>query len=380
MSLRIIHILRAPMGGVLRHVRDLALEHTAQGHIVGIICDNAGNSGYNEAMLEKLSSKLALGVTRVSMDKNVGIKDIFAAAKIRNIVAKQNPDVIHGHGAKGGLFSRLCGTLTRVKSKRPARIYSPHGGSLHFDPASNAGNLYFKVERGLERYTDQLIFVAAHEQKTYIEKIGDPTCPAKIIYNGISEKEFSPVGTDDNAADFVFIGELRELKGPDLLVRAISRLKAEGASGISAVIVGDGEYREELHSLIVERGLQANVTMRSAMPARGAFKLGKTVVMPSRGEAMPYIVLEALAAGKPLVATNVGGIPEIFGNARDVLIEPDIDLLTARMRLALENLDDLRSRMPDIKRLQSKFTISAMASSMIETYNDAIEMRVKKNG
>ena len=363
------------MGGVLRHVRDLSMLHTAMGYDVGIICDVEGTPGYNEALISNLDKELSLGVTRSSMSRSIGPSDIYSASKILSALKKLDPDIIHGHGAKGGVYARACGTLVNTERGKPARFYSPHGGSLHFDPGSRNGKLYFKVERMLEGMTDRLNFVAAYEQNAYHEKIGVPACDAGIIYNGLTNEEFEPVKLVEQPVDFVFVGELRMLKGPDLVLRAVSRLKAEGAKDISAVLVGAGPDRDEVHDMIRERDLQTNVTIRPPMPARAAFQLGRCLVIPSRAEAMPYIVLESLAAGMPLITTNVGGIPEIFDNASDVLIEPDIDPLTARMRQALDDLPHLMDRMPRLDALKLRFSAESMAESMLEVYRHGLAKR-----
>lgn len=359
------------MGGVLRHVRDLAVLHTALGHEVGIICDIEGNAGYNEAILASLSNEIALGVTRTPMSRSVGPSDVFAASRILKTLKSLKPDIVHGHGAKGGVFARACGSLTNTDAGKPIRFYTPHGGSLHFAPQAKEGKIYFRIERILEKMTDGLSFVAQYEQQSYEDKIGVPHCATHIIYNGLTADEFNPIELVEAPADFLFIGELRMLKGPDLMLRAVSRLKAEGASDISAVLVGAGPDRDELHQMIKDRDLQTNVTIRPAMPARAAFQLAKCIVMPSRAEAMPYIVLEALAASCPLIATNVGGIPEIFGGASDVLVEPDIDQLTARMRQALEDLPSLTSRMPKHDTIKRQFNAELMAENMLEAYQSA---------
>jgi len=365
------------MGGVLRHVRDLATLHTAMGHDVGIICDAPGTDGYNEAQLEILDKNIALGVLRVSMSRSVGPSDLFSASKVLKKLKALKPDIVHGHGAKGGVFARSSGSLVNTSHRKPVRFYSPHGGSLHFDPQGKDGKIYFKIERILEKITDGISFVAQYEQDSYQDKVGIPHCSSSVTYNGLMPDEFEPIELIEKPADFVFVGEMRMLKGPDLMLRAVSRLKAEGATDISAVLVGAGPDRDELHQMIKDRNIQTNVTIRPPMPARAAFQLAKCVVMPSRAEAMPYIVLEALAGQRPLIATNVGGIPEIFAGASDVLVEPDIDQLTARMRQALEELPSLIKRMPNHETLKRRFSAELMAQNMLDAYRRAVEERHK---
>src|SRR5690606_14234142 len=99
---------------------------------------------------------------------------------------------------------------------------------------------------------------------------------------------------------------------------------AQAALGrkLSGVMVGDGEdlptYKAQVERLGLDR-----IRFLPPMPAREAFALARLVVVPSRAEAMPYIVLETLAAGKPMMASAVGGIPEIFGPDSPALVEPN---------------------------------------------------------
>src|SRR5690606_26892929 len=100
---------------------------------------------------------------------------------------------------------------------------------------------------------------------------------------------------------------------PDLFIDAFARTERALGRPLSALIVGDGPDRDRYETMIVERGLMRRIRMLPAMPAREAFPMARTVVVPSRAEAMPYIVIEALAARKPVIASRVGGIPEILG-------------------------------------------------------------------
>ena len=107
---------------------------------------------------------------------------------------------------------------------------------------------------------------------------------------------------------------MRDLKGPDLFIDALAAGRAaSSAASCSAVMVGAGDDLPRYQAQVDPLGLAERVVFLPPMPARQAFALAGMIVVPSRAEAMPYIVLEALAAGKPMIATAVGGIPEIFG-------------------------------------------------------------------
>ncbi|TCD14625.1 glycosyltransferase family 1 protein [Oricola cellulosilytica] len=360
------------MGGLFRHVRDLALAHEAAGHSVGIICDTPGVPGYSEGMVAELTPRISLGVKRVSMRREVGPRDLIDARKVLNVLKELKPSVLHGHGAKGGVYARALGSLIRAERSRVARFYSPHGGSLHYGAATRPGKAYFRVERFLERFTDHILFVADFEKRAYTAKIGPPACPWSVNRNGLTAAEFEPVEPVADAADFLFLGELRAIKGPDLFIHALAELKSAGHAHIRAVIVGDGAERQQLAGLAESLGLSDSVEFRPSMPAREAFALARTFVMPSRAEALPYVVIEALAAQVPVVATYVGGIPEIFGSSADALVAPESGALAAAMRAAAENRAHFMRLLPGQTTLKERFSIERMAEHALEAYREAV--------
>lgn len=367
--LRILHCFREPAGGVFRHVRDLAVEHARAGHDVGFLCDSATGGPFEEALLESVRPHLSLGATRLSIPRPVGPGDI---AVLRNAMPKMRalaPTIVHGHGAKGGVLARLAGTLLARKGDRPARLYSPHGGSLHHSATSLSGRLYFGAERLLERCSDALIFVSDYEQRTYAAKIGRPRTASYLVYNGVSAEEFAPVALAADCADFLFVGTMRDLKGPDVFIEAMALVSGRAGRPVSGVMVGDGPERDRYRAMIEERGLAGRISMRPAMTAREAFAFGRIMCVPSRAEAMPYIVLEALAAGKPVIASRVGGIPEVFGAECPALVPPGEAASLARVMIrAIEEPDWPAHAMPDGEAFRTRFSAEAMAGSVLAVY------------
>lgn len=375
--LTIVHCFRAPVGGVFRHVRDLAEEQAKAGHAVGIICDSTTGGAYEEELFAQLSPSLALGVRRYPMRRQIAPSDIAATFRAMRQVRALDPDILHAHGAKGGVYARVIGTLLRASGACVARIYSPHGGSLHYEATSLAGRVYFAAERVLERMTDAFVFVSAFEAAAYVEKVGELHRPARIVRNGLRPEEFEPVKPAADARDFVFVGELRDLKGPDVLIEALARLRDESGTPPTAVIVGDGPDKARYQALVGELGLTGSVTFLPRMPARQAFARGRVMVVPSRAESMPYIVLEAIAAGLPLIATRVGGIPEILGAESDRLVPPgDAAPLAAAMKQAAGNLSEARASAEEIRtRIRPTFSTANMASTINAVYAEVLGAR-----
>src|SRR5215470_2010089 len=323
-QLRIVHVARAPVGGVLRHILDLAAAQAAAGHAVGMVCDSITGGAFEDKLIGGIAGKLALGVTRLPMQRKVSVSDLLAARQVLGHIAALEPDIVHGHGAKGGAYGRLIGTWigSSIGRNRPVgRLYAPHGGSLHYDGSSLQGRVYFGVERLLERITDAIVHVSAYEAGVYRSKVGVPRCRTQVVPNGLRPEEFDPVAPRPDARDLLFLGTFRELKGIDIFLAAVAELEKSGRR-VSAHLVGQPDelprYQDQARAL----GLLDRVSFHDPKPPREAFAMARAIVVPSRAESMPYVVLEAIAAGMPIIASNVGGIPEIFGARADELVPP----------------------------------------------------------
>jgi glycosyltransferase involved in cell wall biosynthesis len=374
--LTIVHVARSPVGGVFRHIADLATAQRAAGHSVGLICDSVTAGPFEEERIAALAEKLDLGVVRLFMRRSIGPADLPAILSVAGHVHRMKADVIHCHGAKGGVYGRLAAFIERRRGRRVVCFYAPHGGSLHFDSGSMAGRIYFTVERALEGTTDALIHVSAYEAETYRKKIGVPRCPANVVVNGLRPEEFDPVELTPDTADFLFIGTLRDLKGVDVYLNALALLLKRGTT-CRALIIGAGEPGDEqrYRRMAQANGLAGRVSFLPPMPARRAFALARTVVVPSRAESMPYLVLEAAAAGRPLIATHVGGIPEILAGERDALVPPgDPAALADAMGQALFSPGRLEAEAALRRdRLRQRFSLSVMAGRIEDIYRGALE-------
>ncbi|MDX2159648.1 MAG: glycosyltransferase family 4 protein [Hyphomicrobiaceae bacterium] len=373
-TFRILHCLRAPVGGLFRHVRDLAREQARRGHAVGILCDTEGDA-LTEGRLAELAPDLVLGISRIPMPRDVGFADMTAVATTRDLARAFRADILHGHGAKGGAYARMAARSLRRRGIRAAAFYTPHGGSLHFSPSTPKGRIFMAAERWLARATEGLIFESRYAARAYVAGAGDPGCPTRVVHNGISPDELEPVHAVPDASDFVFVGELRHLKGVDLLLAAAEDIGRSRPCRVT--IVGAGPDGAALEELARAKGLEASVTFAGAMPAREAFRLGRVLVMPSRAESLPYVALEAAGAGLPLIATDVGGVSEIVAGTDTRLVPPDnAAALADAMREVLDHPDAAKARARRLHAaIASRFSVSAMTDGVVAFYVSAAEAR-----
>jgi glycosyltransferase involved in cell wall biosynthesis len=375
--LRIIHCFRSPVGGIFRHVRDLAEQHSRAGHQVGIVCDSTTGGAHEDALFDDIRPFLALGLTRMPIRRSISPADIPSIWRSYKKIKSLRPDVLHGHGAKGGMLARVIGSLLRVNKYRVARFYTAHGGSLHFARASLMGRAVFKMERLQEHFTDALIFICDFERQSYESKVGIPVTATRLIYNGINERDFRTVPTRSDSVHFVYIGMLRDLKGPDLFIEAFARTERLVGRTLSALLIGDGPDREKYQRMIVEAGLSSRIGILPAMRIADAFTMSQTIVVPSRAESMPYIVLEALAASKGVIAARVGGIPEALGPASAALADPaNVDDLARIMAASITEPDWKNRVMPRVETIHQVFSAPVMARDVLKLYYEILGVSV----
>ena len=369
--LRILHATRAPVGGIFRHILDVANGQIERGHQVGIITDSLTGGDRADAALAEIAPRLALGSHRIAIHREPHLTDPLVWMNLQKLVKQARPDVLHGHGAKAGAFVRM-----RPSSKTTIRVYTPHGGSLHYPLSTAKGKFYATLERALMGRTDLFLFESAFARDTYARNIGKPDALVRCVFNGVNSDEFDPVPLADDATDLAYVGEFRHIKGADLLVDAVAKLRADGRP-VTLTLGGDGEETKALKEQIARLGLESAVHFIGHVKARYGFSKGKLLVVPSRGDSMPYVVIEAAAAGIPMIAANVGGIPEVFAEQLDALFTPDhIGAMAEAIATALNNLDATHTRAQILReRIAQHFSQDAMVEGVLAGYRDALAKR-----
>jgi glycosyltransferase involved in cell wall biosynthesis len=370
--LRILHAVRAPVGGIFRHIIDVANGQAERGHHVGIVADSLTGGERAAAALAEIAPRMSLGVHRLAIRRQPHATDLGAWLRFMRLVRRLKPNVLHGHGAKAGAFVRM-----KARSKAMIRVYTPHGGSLHYPPSSLKGAFYSRLERSLMNRTDLFLFESAFARDTYQRIVGTPTAGlVRCVFNGVTAQEFDPVGTAPDATDVVYVGEFRHIKGADLLVDAVARLRA-GGKPLTLTLGGDGEETEALKAQIQKLGLNDVVRFLGHVKARDGFAKGRLLVVPSRGDSMPYVVIEAGAAGIPMIAAGVGGIPEIFGTHTDALFTPNsVGAMAAAIQSAIDDPAATSARAAALRdRIFQHFSQNTMVEGVIAGYRAAFANR-----
>lgn len=369
-ALNIIHVLRAPLGGLFRHVIDLVQGQVARGHRVGMVVDSLTDNARAAEVIGALAPTLKLGVSYTAMPRPLSPLDLAAAMHVSRRLRETDADIVHGHGAKGGAYARLAPTRKHV-----VRAYTPHGGSLLLDHGTLKGKAYLALEKVLMPRGDVYLFESAYSADIFHAKVGHPAGIERVIHNGVSQAEFAPVPLAAEASDIVFVGEYRPVKGIDTLIEALAVLKREGRQ-LTATLVGGGPEAENLKQQAARLGLEAAVRFTPAMPMRQALALGRLMVLPSRAESLPYVVLETAAAERPMITTRVGGIPEIYGPLSSALVPPaDVKALVGAIKEAVDQPSAIAERSRKLRtRIAASFSVEAMVDGVLSCYEQALDV------
>ncbi len=364
-------VLRAPVGGLYRHVIDLTDELGRRGHQVGLIMDSSLGDSQTDKRLSSLKTPPALGVKRIPIPRLIGPGDLSAIFRVRKLAKAMKVNVLHGHGAKGGFNARLAGFGRR----NMIAAYTPHGGVLHYGQKSPVGKMLHTIERGLLKITDAILFESAFAKAAFEKQIGKVPCPGPVVLNGLLRTDFSPLDPRLVEFDFAYVGELRALKGIHYMLDALVNVKRADGSAATLILGGGGPDEAAIREQIEMLGLKERVVMAGVQPALNVFARAGVVVMPSLMESLPYVALEAAAASKPLIATDVGGVKEIFGPTSSALLPAgDSEALRAAMQNALDAPQAANAEMKTrLAWVAENFSIQKMTDGIEKTYYECLK-------
>lgn len=291
---------------------------------------------------------------------------------LRRLIRELEPDLIHVHGARAALPI----TAARARSG-PALVYSVHG--YHFPAkAGGARSLAMLAERWCSARAETTIFVCEHD-RTLADHFGilKHCRHHPVIRNGV-ETESLPRRAADAGGPLVFAGRLVDQKNPIMLVEVLSLLRGED---VRLLVIGDGPLEAEMRARAEALGVLGRIEFRGALPHEAALEAiarGAVLLLPSLWEGLPIVLLEAMAIGVPVVASAVGGIPEVVEHeGTGLLVDRHVPERYAEAVRRLLHEPDLRARITTGARrlVAERFSWAAVRQAFLETYRQALRVR-----
>ncbi len=377
--MRILEVLEPSGGGSGRHFVDLCAGLKARGHHVTAVYSPVRAE---ERFVQELSALDLDDTIALPMLRSVGPKDFSAWRGLRRIIDRKGPfNIIHGHSSKAGALTRM-----RLPGPHVPRIYTPHAFRTMDPTLSSKARLVFGTIEGLlgRFFTDRLICVSKSEYDHALD-LGIPASRLNLVVNGVgalpsgrrAEIRKSYGLTDDNLV-FGFIGRLSPQKAPERLIAAFTAI-ASRAPQARLLIIGSGELEPDVRRQIAAGGIADRVIIDAALPGAEALQAIDVAVMTSRYEAMSYVMLEAAAAGLPLILTDVGGTINVLEHEVNGLIVPNTDDATPLIE-AMSALCDPATRTryaaaAEVRR--NRYGLDAMVEQTIAVYEQAAKVRTR---
>jgi glycosyltransferase involved in cell wall biosynthesis len=356
------------IGGGQKHVLELAGRLVRRRLDVAVACEA---SGYLVDQLRQCG--IPHHVVRLSTRPS-----LRAIADTVDAIRSSRAELVHTHGGTAGLYGRLAARwIGKVRT-----VHTYHG--IHYLHDRRPGKRLARraIDRFLLRWTDEIICVAQSDQKLALRERLALSDHVSVIYNGIDITQFHPHRSSDNgvprrSGEFIVgtVGRLHEQKGHIFLLEAAALIRQTHPQ-VRFRIIGDGPLRTALEARARALGIEAAVEFLGARDdVAEQMREFDAFALPSLWEGLPYVLLEARAAGLPIITTDFSGVREVIADANDAIIVPTRDA----QALADAIVELMRNRALWVRRgasgaqvVRERFSLDTMVEQTLNVYARAM--------
>lgn len=375
--MRVLHVMECTIGGTRRHLVDVALGQRALGLDVHVTASSLRQPDFEDdlARLERHG----VVVTRLAMVRAIDpARDARHFTHLCRQIESLRPDIVHTHASKAGVLGRLAS----IRTDTGKRVHTPHTFAFLFEAEFSRPKraLFRAIERALSGHTHAVVAVSPSEARTFAASGVVDVSRVRVVPNGIDARAWidaraldrSEIGMRDGDPLVLVVGLLNVAKGQDLALEAIAR---GGLDELQVAIVGHGAMEPQLRALAARLRIEDRVRFlgfRTDVPRLVA--ACDFVLLPSRWEGMPYVVLEAMAGGKPVVATPVDGAIDLVDDGRTGFVARAIEVgaiaESLRAMAALTQRERARMGESGRERMLARHSADAMVKGLVEVYEE----------
>lgn len=358
-KIRVLHVAQAA-GGVDRYLQTLLkyVDHERFDNVV-VLSQDYNKKDYMDNVL---------AYEELAMQREIKVKDLFVAIKLRKIIKKYRPDIVYAHSSKAGAVTRIANIGLNNKC-----IYNPHGWAFNMRCSKKKRKLYANIEKLAAHFCQKIICISPYEKKAALAKGICKENKLQVILNGIDIENYEQyphislsresLGIPENAIIIGMVGRLSLQKAPDVFIKVANKIK-KSIPNAFFIIVGSGELESEVTNYAKKNNLSQHFMITGWVnnPMR-YIELFDVAMLLSRWEGFGLVLPEYMIARTPIVASRVDAIPDIIVDHKNgILVKPDdiespyvavmelLDNTTLRNRLIEEAYNDVHIRF-DVKRV-----------------------------
>jgi glycosyltransferase involved in cell wall biosynthesis len=376
------------MGGPALHVSYLSAGLRERGYETILV---AGSVSQGEQSMAYVAEGLGVPVVTIPhLHREISpVRDLLATMRLARMMRAEHPVILHTHTAKAGAVGRVAALLAG-RSRPPIIVHTFHGHVLRGYFGRFWTGMFRRLERMLARITDALVAVSPEVRD---ELVGFGVAPAskfRVIRLGIEldtrvdqsaaarAQTRRVMGIREDRFVVGWIGRMTAVKRTDDVLDGFRRLRDRGVDAVLCM-VGDGPDRSSVEELAGQLGIMRDCLFTGYQEDVGPFFAAFDVfVLPSGNEGTPVTAIEALASGCPVVATRVGGVPDVVSDGEDgFLVAPgDVEELAARLA-ELANDPELRARMGTTGRgrMRTRYAVDRLIDDVDRLYRELLERK-----
>ena len=393
LGIKVLHVTEAITAGVGRHLLDLCVAMLRAGLDVSVACPAVREGARSDILLVDKLRTAGVPVRLVPMRRTIApLSDARATRRLVELIREHNTDVVHAHSSKAGVLGRLAARAARRHGQRPVSVYTPNAFAFSGARPWWARQLYRGIERWLGRHaTDALICVSCSELgQARRHAIAAPERMV-LIENAIDVTRFAgPVdpaaakialGLDPGRPVVGFVGRLARQKGVTCMIKAALRVLEAGVA-VQFLLVGEGELETALREMVRAYRVEDSVFLVGYRPEIPEVMAALDILMlPSLYEGLPYTLMEAMAAGRPVIASRVGGNRDLIDDGKNGLLVPPGDptaLAESVIRLLAEPWTRDRMGAQALAAAHSRPAPEEMARHVVDLYYKLLNFERKE--
>jgi glycosyltransferase involved in cell wall biosynthesis len=374
---KILYIVTQPeFGGAQRYIYDLAKSLRNEFEIVVA----AGQPNETPILLRKCEKKEIKTRRLKYLCRQINpIKDVLAIFEIKKLLEEEKPDIVHLNSSKAGVLGSLASFLLCCPRKSALVVYTVHGWAFLEPVGIFKKIVYFLSEWLAGQFRDATIVLSEKEKNISLKFHLSKPSNTFLIQHGIKQPEFierqiarEQLGIKDDAFAIVTIANFYPTKGLRYLIEAANKINSHP----KFYLIGEGPERKSLEKLIEKYNLKNKINLLGIISkAQKYLKSFDLFVLPSLKEGLPYALIEAMYASLPIIATAVGGVPEMIENGKSGILVPP-----ANSRILAEKIDELIKNRKFAENLgmraflaaQERFSLERMVNETKKVYESLI--------